>query len=275
MDGRGAGYCMMLGSASSGPSFLVASSMWLADVDCDGAGKVGGILSSHSAAFPFREKWKKRSLDVSLVAPSACMLAPVLWEEDASESKRFLPAIVRDSFLPISTELLEARETLIEWIAFVMIKEEGKLHMNYLGDPFLAQKLYVTDYKVLVDRVLRKVLDWKNKMLSYVALAIALKERQRWIGSSFVDQKIKRLDIKPLYEWNKVLLTKYIWNIAAKKDTLWVKWVTMVKLKGKSIQEVEIENANSPLCELISRRARYEADIPEDVNVCDMIEGRN
>ncbi|GJW74739.1 hypothetical protein Tco_0134109 [Tanacetum coccineum] len=66
---------------------------------------VGGILSSHSAAFPLREKWKKSSLDVSLVAPSACMglgdvggLAPVLLEEDASASKWFLSAIARDSF---------------------------------------------------------------------------------------------------------------------------------------------------------------------------------
>ncbi|GJW23198.1 putative reverse transcriptase domain-containing protein [Tanacetum coccineum] len=55
----------------------------------------GGILSNHSAAFPLRERWKKRSLDVS-----ACVggLAPVLLEVDASSSKRFLQAIARDSF---------------------------------------------------------------------------------------------------------------------------------------------------------------------------------
>ncbi|GJX18658.1 hypothetical protein Tco_0221335 [Tanacetum coccineum] len=35
----------------------------------------GGILSNHFAAFLLREKWKKRSLDVSLVAPSACMMS--------------------------------------------------------------------------------------------------------------------------------------------------------------------------------------------------------
>ncbi|GKD97039.1 hypothetical protein Tco_1380936, partial [Tanacetum coccineum] len=38
MDGRGAGYCLMLGSASSDP-FFVAPLVWLADVDCYGAGK--------------------------------------------------------------------------------------------------------------------------------------------------------------------------------------------------------------------------------------------
>ncbi|GKA86040.1 hypothetical protein Tco_0807751 [Tanacetum coccineum] len=53
------------------------------------------ILLRHYAAFPLREKWKNLNLDVSLVAPSACS---VLLDEDASSSKRFLPAIARDSF---------------------------------------------------------------------------------------------------------------------------------------------------------------------------------
>ncbi|GKA74720.1 hypothetical protein Tco_0781022 [Tanacetum coccineum] len=102
-----------------------------------------GILSNHAAAFPFREKLKKHSLDVSFVAPSACLLSTILkmscestilhdrsvrrmigfWkpkelgrecshevlrgvsgsvsvllEKDASSSKRFLPAMARDSF---------------------------------------------------------------------------------------------------------------------------------------------------------------------------------
>ncbi|GJX74046.1 hypothetical protein Tco_0312641 [Tanacetum coccineum] len=75
--------------------------------------KVGGILSSHSASFPLRRKWRNLNLDVSLVAPSACMLStilkcrvlggvdglgPVLLDEEASSSKRFLSAIARDSF---------------------------------------------------------------------------------------------------------------------------------------------------------------------------------
>ncbi|GJY98548.1 hypothetical protein Tco_0515458 [Tanacetum coccineum] len=47
-----------------------------------------------------REKWKNLNLDVSLVAPSAWVdsLGPVLLDEDASSSKRFLLEIARDSF---------------------------------------------------------------------------------------------------------------------------------------------------------------------------------
>nr|GEW58990.1 hypothetical protein [Tanacetum cinerariifolium] len=37
----------------------------------------GGVLSSHSAAFPLREKGKNCSLDVSFVAPSSYMLSTI------------------------------------------------------------------------------------------------------------------------------------------------------------------------------------------------------
>ncbi|GJS12905.1 hypothetical protein Tco_0407377 [Tanacetum coccineum] len=160
-EGAGSSLCIMLGSAPSGPSFLVAPSVWLAGVGKGGSrvltpdlvvmAKVGAsglgvsllliaeriwencscislrfwkwiqalLMDSSSPCLNRRikslrdevrpagkkEKWKKRSLNVSLVAPPACMmsrgvggLVPVLLEEDASSSKRFLPAITRDSF---------------------------------------------------------------------------------------------------------------------------------------------------------------------------------
>lgn len=33
--------------------------------------------------------------------------------------------------------------------------------------------------------------------------------------------------------WNKAALGKYIWKIAAKKDSLWVKWVHNIYLKNQ------------------------------------------
>nr|GEV17300.1 hypothetical protein [Tanacetum cinerariifolium] len=169
----------------------------------------------------------------------------------------------------------------------IRLVQPGKLPMKYLGVPLMAQRISVTDCSILVDRVKRKL--------------ICKPKDKRWLG------------IKPLHEWNIVLLTKRIWNIAAKKDTLWVKWVFMVKLKGKSIWDVEIENADSwgfknlmeikdtvkskiihvlgngrntsmwydkwhpqgPLCAMISRRARYEAGLSKSINVSDMIEDGN
>ncbi|GKF77484.1 hypothetical protein Tco_0229954 [Tanacetum coccineum] len=39
---------------------------------------MGDSLSSHFFAFPFKVKWKKRSRDASLVAPSARILSTML-----------------------------------------------------------------------------------------------------------------------------------------------------------------------------------------------------
>ncbi|GJX45685.1 hypothetical protein Tco_0262361 [Tanacetum coccineum] len=157
MDGRGVGSYVMLSSAPSGPSFLVLPSVKLSVAGHGGVGKgmscvlipdlvvmakvgaldfgvsllliveMGGILSSHSAAFPFREKWKNLNLDTSresTILPVCSVrtviglwkledvgrecsckvlggvsgLGPVLLDEDASSLKRFLSAIARDSF---------------------------------------------------------------------------------------------------------------------------------------------------------------------------------
>ncbi|GJT80580.1 RNA-directed DNA polymerase, eukaryota, reverse transcriptase zinc-binding domain protein [Tanacetum coccineum] len=55
------------------------------------------------------------------------------------------------------------------------------------------------------------------------------------------------LGFKPIDQWNKALLIKHLWNVANKKDTLWVKWVSMVKLKGRSVWEIEKQSNDSSL----------------------------
>ncbi|GJW54813.1 RNA-directed DNA polymerase, eukaryota, reverse transcriptase zinc-binding domain protein [Tanacetum coccineum] len=53
------------------------------------------------------------------------------------------------------------------------------------------------------------------------------------------------LGLKDLQKWNEVLIMKHLWNVAAKKDTLWVKWVHVEKLKGRSIWEVDCDSNSS------------------------------
>ncbi|GKA90013.1 RNA-directed DNA polymerase, eukaryota, reverse transcriptase zinc-binding domain protein [Tanacetum coccineum] len=117
------------------------------------------------------------------------------------------------------------------------------------------------------------------------------------------------LGIKRPGPWNEALLCKHLWNVIVKKESLWVKWVNVVKLKGKSIWEVDIDDTDSgtwkampnlrskikdsvwkkigdgkntnvwfdkwcdesPLCEIIPFRKRYEARLSEKSNVVDMI----
>ncbi|GJV01914.1 RNA-directed DNA polymerase, eukaryota, reverse transcriptase zinc-binding domain protein [Tanacetum coccineum] len=42
------------------------------------------------------------------------------------------------------------------------------------------------------------------------------------------------LGLKPLCAWNEALMAKHLWNIASNKDSIWVKWINIHKLKGRS-----------------------------------------
>ncbi|GKD99509.1 hypothetical protein Tco_1387493, partial [Tanacetum coccineum] len=53
------------------------------------------------------------------------------------------------------------------------------------------------------------------------------------------------LGIKPLNEWNEVLLMKNIWKIVVQAQTLWVQWVNRVKLKRRSVWDIDIDTNDS------------------------------
>ena len=38
------------------------------------------------------------------------------------------------------------------------------------------------------------------------------------------------LGIRNIQEWNEAAIGKYVWNIAAKKDSLFVKWINSIYL---------------------------------------------
>lgn len=41
------------------------------------------------------------------------------------------------------------------------------------------------------------------------------------------------LGFRRLHDWNVAAMTKYIWALAKKADTLWIKWVHMFVIKTK------------------------------------------
>ena len=45
------------------------------------------------------------------------------------------------------------------------------------------------------------------------------------------------LDLRDSRCWNQALLSKILWNIHAKADTLWVKWLNSVYLRNQSVWE--------------------------------------
>ncbi|GKE26316.1 putative reverse transcriptase domain-containing protein, partial [Tanacetum coccineum] len=74
-------------------------------------------------------------------------------------------------------------------------------------------------------------------------LGVPGKSRIKW--SDVCKPKVEGgLGIKSLETWNIALISKHIWNIINKKDSLWVKWVHLYKLKGRNFWDVP-ENEGS------------------------------
>ncbi|GJW05389.1 RNA-directed DNA polymerase, eukaryota, reverse transcriptase zinc-binding domain protein [Tanacetum coccineum] len=203
----------------------------------------------------------------------------------------------------------------------VMPFKVGKLPMKYLGVPLITKNIRITECNQLVERV-------KQKASVFLIPKTTVKEIEKALkGFLWCQENLKKgaakvawkvicspksqggLGIKSLGPWNEALLCKHLWNIIDNKDSLWVKWVNVVKLKGKSIWEVQSENKDSgtwkailnlrckiidsvwkkvedgkntnmwfdkwcdegPLCDLIPFRSRYEARLDEKTKVADMI----
>nr|GEY93907.1 hypothetical protein [Tanacetum cinerariifolium] len=51
----------------------------------------------------------------------------------------------------------------------VMPFNVGSLHVRYLGVPLISKRLYIKDCQMLIDKVKKRVLDWKNKVLSFAS----------------------------------------------------------------------------------------------------------
>ncbi|XP_010678145.1 uncharacterized protein LOC104893708 [Beta vulgaris subsp. vulgaris] len=45
-------------------------------------------------------------------------------------------------------------------------------------------------------------------------------------------KKAGGMGIRQVMQWNKAAMTKYVWAIASKQDSLWIKWVNNVYIKG-------------------------------------------
>nr|GEU95971.1 hypothetical protein [Tanacetum cinerariifolium] len=100
------------------------------------------------------------------------------------------------------------------------------------------------------------------------------------------------LGLKNLCMWNEVLLTKHLWNVATKKDTLWVKWIIMeniLSLRDKNKEHIwwKIGNGRSvnmwhdrwcsvsPLRDFIEATDIYDARLSNNCTVSEVIqEGR-
>ncbi|KAL0407933.1 UNVERIFIED_CONTAM: putative mitochondrial protein [Sesamum radiatum] len=159
----------------------------------------------------------------------------------------------------------------------------GEMPVRYLGIPLAAQRLSVSDYSPLVDRIAHCISKWTAKSLSIagrlelissVIQGVECFWLQCFLLPAAVIDKIHRrcrnflwnskrapvawdeichpkeeggLGIRHIQSWNVALLARVLWNVHRKADTLWVKWVNEVYLRGISLWDWQPKKGDSPL----------------------------
>lgn len=170
-------------------------------------------------------------------------------------------------------------DEILETVGYPM----GSLPVRYLGVPLAAQKLNVVHYAPLVDRIAAYIQAWSSNTLSYAGRLELIRSVIQgvecfWLHAfplppSVLERIIRLcrvflwgskrtpvgwddvcrpkeeggLGIRHLATWNMAILSKIIWNIHAKRDTLWIRWIHEVYLKNRSVWEWKPCPTDSPL----------------------------
>ncbi|VFQ89229.1 unnamed protein product, partial [Cuscuta campestris] len=169
----------------------------------------------------------------------------------------------------------------------------GQLPVRYLGLPLASQRISESDFAPLVKTVDGFLSKWSTLKLSYAGRlelirAVVQGVQSFWLQAFPVQKyvldritsmcrdflwgsklaKVAWVDIcKPREEgglglkdantWNNALLCKLLWNLAAKKDTLWVKWVHNVYIQGENLWQWQPKKRHS----VFFKRLAYVRDL--------------
>ncbi|CAH9145483.1 unnamed protein product [Cuscuta epithymum] len=176
-------------------------------------------------------------------------------------------------------------DTILELVDFKI----GTFPVKYLGVPLAPLKLSVAQYAPLLESITTFINAWSIKSLSYAGRVELIKSviqgvHSFWLhmfpipnvildritsicriflwGSKFarvawadicLPKEEGGLGIHDTKVWNKALLSKTFWDIHTKKDTLWVKWVHGVYLKGRCVWEFVPHERDSQLFKKIAQ----------------------
>ncbi|KAH6797401.1 hypothetical protein C2S52_021955 [Perilla frutescens var. hirtella] len=159
----------------------------------------------------------------------------------------------------------------------------GKWPVKYLGIPLDSKRLDVVEYRPLIDKVAEYVNAWAAKTLSYAGGMVLVQSVLQgvacyWLqifplpeactsqitrlcrvflwGSKkapvawktlYLPQEDGGLGFKDLRTWNRALLSKVLWNIQSRAETLWIKWVHEEYLKGRDLWSWVPKTTNSQI----------------------------
>lgn len=147
---------------------------------------------------------------------------------------------------------------------------EDQLPFKYLGIRVIAKKLSVEDCHCLTDKIVARIRTWGTRSLSYAGRAqlvnyVLITLHSYWSSIFVLPKKVldsvsaicrnylwdgraiytrappiaweivcRRKGIHDCYKQNIATMGKYIWNIANQNESLWLRWVNHVYLKGKT-----------------------------------------
>ncbi|GJX38204.1 hypothetical protein Tco_0251507 [Tanacetum coccineum] len=177
-------------------------------------------------------------------------------------------------------------------ILMAMPFKEGTLPIKYLGVPLLSKKINVNDCKILIEVIQNRINDWKNRNLSFagrlllISSVLASLQARGNNSKSMVSMNWKDvckpksqggLGLNSVCSWNVALMAKHLWNVASDKDSIWVKWVKVYRLKSGNIWDVELkEHRYWSWCQLLKlrddiRRIIVQVGLSLNARFCDLI----
>ncbi|XP_071714436.1 uncharacterized protein [Rutidosis leptorrhynchoides] len=174
-----------------------------------------------------------------------------------------------------SSYFSNVRPSIKAKIAKVLPFSEGSLPVRYLGVPLLATRLYRKDCVVLIDKVKKRIFDWKNKSLSFAGrlqlINSVLCSLQVYWASMFILPKSVNADIERLLRnflwsqgefkrgkakvnWNEVCRPKvkgglgiknlHTWNIALMSKHAWNIVSDKNSIWAKWVKKVKLKKRN-------------------------------
>ncbi|GJR69408.1 putative reverse transcriptase domain-containing protein [Tanacetum coccineum] len=179
------------------------------------------------------------------------------------------------------------------WKGVMHFDRKGKLAPWYVGPFEILERVGLVSYRLILPQELSNIHDMFHvsnlkKCLADANLQVPLEEIEIDDKLYFIEElveivkrevkKLKRkripiikvrwnytrgaectwdLGLKALDKWNEELMLKRLWNVASKKDSLWVKWINVYRLKDKIIWEVDYDrNASWGWMKLLNLRER-------------------
>ncbi|GFP82681.1 putative ribonuclease h protein at1g65750 [Phtheirospermum japonicum] len=165
----------------------------------------------------------------------------------------------------------------------------GTMPFLYLGIPLSDHKLRPMHYAPFIDKIASYINAWTTSSLSYAGRAELIRSVLQGVEcfclsifplpAGVIDRITKLcrnflwnsknapvawddvclpkaeggLGFRGIKAWNEALLTKALWNIHNKKDTLWVRWVHNIYLKNCTLWQWTMSREDSPSLKCLLR----------------------